>query len=288
VRLRRWATTAVAVLSVVAVAACGANAANNPSDGGSDDRGGAGASSTTSDTPAGAGASEVDALTAKTLGVAMAKAATDAGSAHMVMSGGSSMGNLTMTGDLGGMGQKLADQQLAMTMKIPGAGVGAGNAQMRIVDSALYVKIPGIGVGNKWLKVSLDDPNNPLGSVYGQLATLTDPNAIKASYSAFKKFTDLGDDTVDGVEARHYRVVVDVVKSLKASGLDDIGGLSLKDVLKSMPKQTTSDLWLDGDNHIVKMRSDTAMGAFEIHYSKWGKPVHVSAPPARRVVQLPY
>ena len=96
-------------------------------------------------------------------------------------------------------------------------------------------------------------------------------------------------ESVDGVEARHYQVTVDTAKSLKASGLDKIGGLPLKELLKSMPKQTTSDLWLDSDNLIVKMTSDaTASSTYEIHYSSWGKSVHVSAPPASQVAQLPY
>jgi hypothetical protein len=293
-RLRRWAITAVTVLSVAAVSACGSGDSNN-----ADNPGGAATSPTTSDTSSGSGDSgsgdtgsgdsgsggtNVDALAARALGAAMAKAATEAGSAHMVMTAGSTAGNVTMTGDIAGMGQKLDDLQLGMKMKIP----GTGTAQLRIVDSAFYMKIPGLGLGSKWLTVPLDDPSNPLGSLYSQLATFTDPDAMQASYSAFKKFTDLGTETVDGVEARHYKVTVDTAKSLKASGLDKIGGLPLKELLKTMPKQTTSELWLDGDNHIVKMTADASVAAYEIHYSDWGKPVRLSAPPKSQVQQFPY
>jgi hypothetical protein len=289
------AIAAVAVLSVTAVSACGS--------GGSDDADNSGASGTSSpatddsstgssdsgatgsdSTDSASGGTDVDALTAKAIGAAMAKAATDAGSAHMVMTAGSTSGDVTMTGDIAGMGDKLDDLQLAMKMRIP----GTGTAQLRIVDAAFYMKIPGLGVGSKWLKVPLDDPTNPLGSVYSQLATFTDPDALAASYSAFQKFTDLGTETVDGVEARHYRVTVDTAKSLKASGLDEIGGLPLKDLLKSMPRQTTSELWLDGDNHIVKMTSDASISTYEIHYSDWGKPVHVSAPPKSQIQQFSF
>jgi hypothetical protein len=291
-RLRRWAITTVTVFSVAALTACG----SSDSGSGSGNAGGSGPSSApaTGDTSTGSGdsgsgdsGSDVSALTARSLGAAMAKAATDAGSAHMVMVAGSTAGKVAMTGDIAGMGEKLDDLQLGMKMKIPGTGVGSGTAELRIVDSAFYMKIPGLATGSKWIKVPLDDPSNPLGSVYSQLATFTDPEAIEASYSAFNKFTDLGDDNVDGVKARHYKVTVDTAKSLKASGLNEVGGLPLKDLLKSMPRQTTSELWLDGDDHIVKMTSETTLGSYEVHYSDWGKPVHVAAPPAKQVSQLP-
>lgn len=285
-RVRRWAVTVVAVTSLAAVSACG----GGNSDEGADNTGAA-PTLTSGDTSTGSGDSgsgdsgggtSVDAISAKALGAAMAKAATEAGSAHMVMTVGSAAGNATMTGDISGMGQKLDEVQMGIKMKIP----GTGTAQMRIVDSAFYMKIPGLGLGSKWLKVPLDDPSNPLGSLYGQLATFTDPSALEAQYSAFQKFTDLGTETVDGVEARHYRVTVDTAKSLKASGLDKVGGIPVKELLKSMPKKTTSDLWLDSDNLIVKMKSD-ASAAFEIHYTDWGKPVRVAAPPESQIRQLP-
>jgi hypothetical protein len=290
-RLRRWAITAVTVLSVSAVAACGSGDSNSADN--ADNPGESSTSPTTTDASTGSGGSgsgdsgssdsgsggtNVDALTARALGAAMAKAATEAGSAHMVMTTGSSSGTATMTGDIAGLGQKIDAVQMGMKMKIP----GTGTAQLRIVDSAFYMKIPGLGLGSKWLKVPLDDPSNPLGSLYGQLATFTDPDALAAQYSAFQKFTDLGTETVDGVEARHYKVTVDTAKSLKASGLDKIGGIPLRELLKSMPKTTRSDLWLDGDNLIVKMTSDSSSGV-EIHYSKWGQPVHVAAPPKGQV-----
>jgi hypothetical protein len=55
-----------------------------------------------------------------------------------------------------------------------------------------------------------------------------------------------------------------------------------------MPKKTTSDLWIDADNQLVKMSSGPSAGpTFEIHYSQWGSPVHVSAPPASQVQPMP-
>jgi hypothetical protein len=190
-----------------------------------------------------------------------------------------------MNGDIAGLGKDVDALQMSMKMNI--AGVGA--AQMRIVDSAFYIRVPNLGVGSKsWIKIPLDNPNNPLSSVYSQLVSFSDPGAIRASFSAFKKFTDLGIEQVDGVQARHYRVTVDTVKSLKQSGLDQIGGVPMRELLKATPKQTTSDLWIDSDNRIVKMSSNaSAAASYEVHYSKWGKPVHVSAPPPSQVQPLP-
>jgi hypothetical protein len=293
---RRWAIPAVVVTSLAALSGCGSSdstdGVTSPTSQSTVDESTGHADTGTSDTSensgsgsSGSGGATVDALTAKNIGLAMAKAATDAGSAHMVMTAGSASGTARMTGDISGLGKDLDALQMSMKMNIQGVGA----AELRIVDSAFYVQIPALGTGShSWVKVPLDDPNNPLGSVYGQLATLTDPEAIRASFSAFKKFTDLGTEKVDGVQARHYRVTVDTVRSLKASGLDRIGGLPTRELLKSMPKQTTSDLWIDSDNRIVKMSSDAAAASsFEVHYSKWGAPVHVSAPPPRQVQQLP-
>jgi hypothetical protein len=289
VRLRRWAIALVAVTSLAGASACGSGDSNGTSSPGaslsSSDDTSTGSGDSSGSGGNGSGGSDVGALTAKTLGAALAKAATDAGSAHMVMSTGGATGTATISGDMAGFGKDLASLQVGVKMKIP----GTGTAELRIVGSAFYMKVPGLSPGSKpWLKVPLDDPNNPLGSVYSQLVAFTDPDAIKASYSAFKKFTDVGSETVDGVDCEHYRVTVDTVKSLKASGLHSIGGLPLKQLLKSVPKQTTSDLWVDGDNQIIKMTSDGSAAAYEIHYSKWGQPVHVSAPPASQVQSLTY
>jgi hypothetical protein len=296
-RFRRWAIAVVAVTSLSALSACGSgdsNTTDDPSSGGSSE------TSSSVDTPTGSGGSEdssgagdngsssgsdVDALTAKTLGLAMAKAATDAGSAHMVMTAGSASSTARMTGDIAGLGKDVDALQMSIKMNIQGVGA----AELRIVDSAFYLRVPALGAGSRSLiKVPLDDPNNPLGSVYSQLVTLTDPGAIRASFSAFNKFTDLGIEKVDGVRARHYRVTVDTVKSLKASGMDRIGGVPMRELLKTTPKQTTSDLWIDSDNRMVKMSSDpSAASSFEIHYSQWGSPVHVSAPPPSQVQPMP-
>jgi hypothetical protein len=286
-RLRRCALAVVAVTSLVALSACGSSDDPSNADSSSPATGSTSGTDTgsTGSGSSGSGGSNVDVLTAKTLGVAMARAVADAGSAHMVMVSQSTAGKVSMTGDVAGLGEKLEAVEMGMRINLP----GVGSAQMRIVDSAMYLKVPNLGVGSKsWIKIPLDDPNNPLGSVYSQLAALTDPDAIRASFSAFSKFTDLGTETVDGVQARHYRVTVDTAKSLKASGLDQIGGLPTRELLKSMPKETTSELWVDGDNRLVKMSSDAStVASYEIHYSKWGAPVQVSAPPPGQVQQMP-
>jgi hypothetical protein len=319
-RLRRWAIAVVAVTSLSALSACGSSDSNTtggPSSGGSSgtsssvdaptgsgdsgdssgsadssdsrDSSGSGDSSSSPDSSASgdsgaSSGSDVGALTAATLGLTVAKAMNDAGSAHMEMTAGSASGTARISGDIAGLGEDVDARQMSMKMNIHGLGV----AQMRIVDSAFYVRVPSLGAGSKsWLKIPLDDPNNPLSSVYSQLVSFTDAGAIRASFSAFKKFTDLGIEKVDGVQARHYRVTVDTVKALKQSGLGQIGGVPMRELLKATPKQTTSDLWIDSDNRIVKMSSNASAASFEIRYSKWGKPVHVSAPPRGQVQPLP-
>jgi hypothetical protein len=50
-----------------------------------------------------------------------------------------------------------------------------------------------------------------------------------------------------------------------------------------MPKVITYDVWVDAGSRPVKIASGLQGISIEMHFSRWGEPVHVVAPPASQV-----
>ena len=71
---------------------------------------------------------------------------------------------------------------------------------------------------------------------------------------------------------------VDTSKLGSRLGLDPslLGGAQL-------PKTISYDIWLDGDARPVKLAMSSSEYSLDLHFSKWGEPVHVTAPPASQV-----
>jgi hypothetical protein len=109
-----------------------------------------------------------------------------------------------------------------------------------------------------------------------------DPGAMLAKLSPdmFREVTDLGTDTVGGRRLEHFRIVLDtgaaskLVKNLPSTA--------------SLPKTMTYDVWLDGKNRLARftmlMKKVSRVTAT---YTDYGADVHISAPPASQVMQMP-
>lgn len=176
-------------------------------------------------------------------------------------------GALDMTGD-----------KPAMQVSMDLTGMGTAT-QMRIVDGVMYIQDP--TGGGKYLKVDLSDPNGPLGSMGGALDNY-DPQSMidQMSPDALRKVTDLGQATVGGRSLEHYRVVVDthaatqMLKNLPSTA--------------SLPTTMTYDMWLDSENRMARftmlMKKVSRVTAT---YSDYGADVHISAPPASDVMEMP-
>jgi hypothetical protein len=152
--------------------------------------------------------------------------------------------------------------------------------QMKVVDQSLYMKGPGMGgsAAKPWVKVDLDDPNNPFGSLY----ETANPQSFTDYFAGAKSLKDLGTETVDGVETTHYAVTVSTKKML--AGNQQFQGMD-PDTM-GMPKQIKIDAWLNSDQLPVKLVVPFGgLGSFEAHFSKYGEPVNVQAPPAKLVSQ---
>ena len=267
-KLRKYATAGIAALTLMGVTACG--------DGGS---------STFISKESSAPESAAPSQDAEELSAAKFKDALDKAqnqekgqSAHMeasvdISAGGQSM-TMSMSGDYASGGDP-ADMVMDMSVEVAGQQM-----QMKVVDQSLYMKGPGMGgsAAKPWVQVDLDDPNNPFGSLY----ETANPQSFTDFFAGAQSLKDLGTETVDGVETTHYAVTVSTKKML--AGNKQFEGMD-PDTM-GLPKQIKINAWLNSDQLPVKIVVPFAgLGSFEAHFSEYGEPVQVQAPPAKLVSQ---
>ena len=268
--LRKAALAAVVPLALGSLAACGNNDSGTAADSQaqSPSTGAGSPSSPTSD--AGNSGRTIDpaAFVGK-----LKKAASSITTARFTMSMDMSGQSVTAKGALDMTGDKPAMQ---VTMDLTGMGTAT---DMRIVDGVVYIQDP--TGGGKYLKIDLSDPNGPLGSM-GDALDNYDPQSMidQMSPNTFRKVTVLGQETVGGRQLEHYRVVVDthaattILKNLPST--------------VSLPKTMTYDLWLDSQDRMARfkmlMKKVTQVTAT---YSDYGADVHITAPPASDVMEMP-
>jgi hypothetical protein len=269
--LRRTAVAVVVPLALATLAACGNDDSTTaadpqaPSSSSPDEP----SSSATSD--AGDGTRPVDpAAFVGRLKTAAQALTTARFTMTMDMSGQSvqAKGALDMTGD-----------KPAMEVSMDLTGMGTPT-DMRIVDGFMYIQDPTSGTG-KYLKLDLGDPSGPLAGMGGALDSYN-PNEMVAKMSpdAFQKVTDLGSESVGGRQLEHYRVVLDT--GVASRMFQDLPSTA------SLPKTMTYDMWLDSEDRMARfrmlMKRVTAVSAT---YSDYGADVHITAPPASQVTQIP-
>jgi hypothetical protein len=105
------------------------------------------------------------------------------------------------------------------------------------------------------------------------------PADLMKAFQSISTLTKVGTETVDGVQTTHYKVTIDTAKAGALMGVPD-GSTG------ALPKTVTYDVWVDGSNRPVQVTIDMAMAKVDLHFSKWGQPVHVVAPPASQVSTL--
>jgi len=186
----------------------------------------------------------------------------------------------TMTMEV--MGQKMDGQgdldyshdKPAASMTMGGGALGSSNLEVRLVDNVMYMNL-GAMTGNKFTKIPLDDPNNPLG---GSFADSLDPSrAMDTMQAALEKVTYVGSDA----EGDHYKATVDTQKMLAKMGQKVPSGAGL-------PKTMTYDTWFDDQGRFTKMVVDMgSLGSTTMQLSDFGKDVSIQAPPASQVTSGP-
>lgn len=253
--LKKTMIGTAAVLSILVVAGCGSAADISGSQGAS--------------------------LTKQNFASAMASATSQSRSVHMTATFGAEGRNVTLSADESLNGSSLKDQVVALQVNI----AAMGDVEVRIVSGVMYVNVGKLGLpgasAKPWIKVDLSDAKNPLGAAFSKIAAMNPAQLMKA-FQAISTFTELGTETVDGVRSTHYKVTVDTAKVGAMLGMPDHGQTV------SLPKTVAYDVWVDAGSRPVKVTVNNAMFTAEVHFSRWGEPVHVVAPPASQVGEFSF
>ncbi|MCW2793697.1 MAG: hypothetical protein JWO76_2795 [Nocardioides sp.] len=267
---RALAAAVVAPLAVASLAACGGDdgTAADPASSASTS---SSSSSSPSDAPtseAPEAGSDVDPaeLTAK-----FATAFENTTTAHAEVTSELMGGALNGKGDLDYTGDSPA-----ASMVMTGDAFNGEEAETRLVDGIMYMKL-GSFTDNKFAKIDLSDPNNPLGT----LGDTVDPKAaLDKIGAAMTKATYVGEEDVDGQAMQHYTASVDMAKVLEGMGQD--GATSGTQIPKSMEY----DVWFDGEGRLAKMVVDMAkLGTTTTTLTDFGTDVSIEAPPASEITK---
>jgi hypothetical protein len=171
-------------------------------------------------------------------------------------------GKLTMDAD----GEwDFADQlgHMTMHMNMPGSAAAAsGDIEMVFEDMIIYMKMPVLTQfdpdAKPWLKMDLRAVGDEMGIDLGALsqATNSDPTqALQYLRGVSDDVTELGEETVRGVKATHYRGTMDFEKMFENAPAD------LREKLAATTEQmidalgTTTmpfDVWIDDQGRAVR------------------------------------
>jgi hypothetical protein len=166
-----------------------------------------------------------------------------------------------------------------------------GNPVMYMNLGFMSAFIPG---GKTWVRVDLAKAGKAAGLDFNQL--LGGANQSPADSLALLRssgdFTEVGKETVEGVETTHYHGTIDLQKAVAAKGAS-------AEVLQRLlelgaPAEYPADVWIDEDDFVRQFKSSYDMTAggksvsmsMTMGMSDYGMPVEVSAPPGDQVFDL--
>ncbi|MBU2073798.1 MAG: LppX_LprAFG lipoprotein [Actinobacteria bacterium] len=215
--------------------------------------------------------SEGEELSAEEFGALMVAAFEKATTADLVMSMTAGGQDIEVTGQA-----DYSSDPVSMRMEMTGMG-GTGDMEIIVVDNAMYMKLA--VMSDKFLKLDLDDPDNPVGGSFtGQL----DPRAqAEVIEQGLQTATYVGQEEVDGETLDHYTAVVDSQAMLEQlEGAGDVAG--------QLPETVTYELWLTEDGLYRQMEIDMGAVAGEMlmRFEDWGTDVDIEAPPASQVTDM--
>lgn len=150
-----------------------------------------------------------------------------------------------------------------------------------VADGILYLKGEGLGApAGKWLKLDPEDPANA-GSPLAGLAAVADPELALEAMGELDSLELVGPETVDGVEASHYRATMLTANYAEVLGLP-------ADAAEILPPKLPFDMWVDEDNRPVKFtlafEIDGVRSESEQTYFDYGADIDVEVPADRDTV----
>jgi hypothetical protein len=264
-------TRATAVLSLATAAVIGLSACS--SDGGDKPERG----SETSESAAGseeAPSSDDFDLTAEDVIARITAASQEAGTVSMEMETSAAEQSMSASGVLR-YGD--ATQEIAMTIDSPDAG---GTVELRVVGGMIYMSMAELTEG-KFVQIDPADTSNPLAAAFAPMMSQMDPTAQLSTYEgAILSFEKSGEpEEVGGALAQPYEMTIDSAKVLAAmGGTADAAGV---------PAELVSTYWVDADDLIRRVQSESAGSTVDMTMSGWGDPVEIVAPTADQLTELP-
>jgi LppX_LprAFG lipoprotein len=175
-----------------------------------------------------------------------------------------------------------------ITLTIP----SVGTVDERIVDGTVYMNLGDLPFASKltdkpWVEVNLDELGQKTGIDLGGLADQAQSNGPQQGLEYLQGLSGdvekVGDDTVAGEHAIHYRAQIDYAKVAaklpEGAARDKLGSLG------TVP----ADVWIDDNDRVVKMQfavDGSSLGTSDakvqmtMEMTEFGVPVDVQAPPA--------
>jgi hypothetical protein len=206
--------------------------------------------------------------------------------------------HMVMTGKLDASGQSIsldgsgdfANKPLKGTFAVSFSGMGQSLAMNEIMDgTTLYLKSPAFAgklpAGKTWAKADLASLGKASGLNYSALASQSPAQAL-ARIEAAGSVTQVGSDTIDGVQTTHFRIT-NLDFSKLAPGAKLPSGSSIK--------YGPIDVWVGNDTGYVYRElmsfdfsesGQTGTMKMQTDFSKFGEPVNVTLPTAKETVDM--
>jgi hypothetical protein len=189
---------------------------------------------------------------------------TNVSGAHFVMKGRIAGGGKTLAfrgpGEIGDHGRRFR-MRLAMPAAILGMRGGSGNVSFEAVGAGKYFYFRGGPfdrlTGGKWVRVEDGDPSFNLGQ--------NDPSKMLAYLRATSEVDEVGDDTVRGALATHYKARIQLDKV--ADRVSPKDAQALEQAMKTLKtREIPLDVWIDDNGLVRRMTMDwhPAGGAFSL------------------------
>jgi hypothetical protein len=181
---------------------------------------------------------------------------------------------------------------------------GLAGGPMKVISTkedgevVLYMQVPALASfvpgGKPWLKLNVKDAiqSQGLGGSANDLFGASGQSPAEA-LELLKKVadvTEVGSETIDGVETTHYSAVVDVEEALEQAGAPPA---ALAAVTSSgLSTDVPVDVWVGDDDGLVRRMTitydaaasgETFSGELTMTLTDWGTDVSVEAPPADEV-----
>jgi hypothetical protein len=167
----------------------------------------------------------------------------------------------------------LTQRSAALTLVVDAEGE-TSTADVVVVDDALFVRPDGFGaalgeaLGTPWVKVDLSDLTAMVPGT-AELPAIEPAELIDRLRTEGIEVTEVGRESVRGVEATHYRAEVPA-----ATGSAAVGA-------------ATIDVWIDDDGLVRRadLRGEDGVEA-RVELLDLGQPVSIEAPPSDQITDL--